>query len=226
MSNIDYIKKLSFFSGLGDEDLRKISELLIERKYRKNMIIFAEGEPAEAVYFIKKGKVKISKNTPDGKEHIIHIMNDGQVFAEACLFGISPYPANAEVLEDSEIYMIKNEDLEKLLESSPRTAIEIVKVMAGRLNLISRQVENLALRDAYGKTASLIMQLLKDEGKPLEDGAVFKTELSRQDMGNMVGLTRETFTRALTRLKNDKAIDIDRDEIRIINLERLKNWIS
>lgn len=226
MSNIDYVKKLSFFSEIDDEDANKIANLIIERKYKKNMIIFMEGEPSEAVYFVKSGKVKISKNTADGKEHIIHIMTDGEVFAEACLFGISPYPANAEAIEDSEVYMIKNADLERLLESSPKTAIQIIKVMSKRLNLVSSQIENLALRDAYGKTASLIIQLLKETGITVGNGVVLKTDLSRQDMGNMVGLTRETLTRALTRLKNDGAVDIDRDEIKILNLEKLKSWID
>ncbi len=225
MSNIDYIKRLSFFSQIDDDDAEKIGNLIIERKYKKNKIVFLEGEPAEAVFFVKKGKVKISKNTSDGKEHIIHIMTDGDVFAEACLFGISPYPANAEAIEDSEVYMIKNSDLEKMLESSPKTAIQIIKVMSKRLNLVSSQVENLALRDAFGKTASLIIQLIKDEGKAAEDGVVLKINISRQDMGNMVGLTRETLTRALTRLKNDRAIEIDRDEIKVIDLEKLKSWI-
>lgn len=226
MSNIDYVKKLSFFSEIDDEDANKIANLIIERKYKKNMIIFMEGEPSEAVYFVKSGKVKISKNTADGKEHIIHIMTDGEVFAEACLFGISPYPANAEAIEDSEVYMIKNADLERLLESSPKTAIQIIKVMSKRLNLVSSQIENLALRDAYGKTASLIIQLLRETGITAGNGVVLKTDLSRQDMGNMVGLTRETLTRALTRLKNDGAVDIDRDEIKILNLEKLKSWID
>lgn len=225
MRNIDYVKKLSFFSEMDDEDINKIANLIIERKYKKNMIIFMEGEKAEAVFFVKKGKVKISKNTLDGKEHIIHIMTDGEVFAEACLFGVSPYPANAEAIEDSEVYMIKNSDLEKMLESSPKTSIQIIKVMSKRLNLVSSQIENLALRDAYGKTASLIIQLLKNDGKSAGDGIVLRTNLSRQDMGNMVGLTRETLTRALTRLKNDGAIDTDRDEIKILNLEKLKSWI-
>lgn len=224
MDNIDYVKKLSFFSEIDNEDINKIANLIIERKYRKNMMVFMEGEPAEAVFFVKNGKVKISKNTSDGKEHIIHIMTDGEVFAEACLFGISPYPANAEAIEDSEVYMIKNSDLEKMLETSPKTAIQIIKVMSKRLNLVSSQIENLALRDAYGKTASIVIQLLKDNGIAAEEGVVLKTNLSRQEMGNMVGLTRETLTRALTRLKNDGAIDIDRDEIKILDLEKLKNW--
>lgn len=225
MGNIDYVKKISFFSEIDDEYADKIANLIIERKYKKNMIVFMEGEPAEAVYFVKKGKIKISKNTNDGKEHIIHIMTDGEVFAEACLFGTSPYPANAEAIEDTDVYMIKNSDLEKMLEASPKTAIQIIKVLSKRLNLVSRQIENLALRDAYGKTASLIIQLLKDNGITADNGVVLKTNLSRQDMGNMVGLTRETLTRALTRLKNDKAIDIDRDEIRILDLKKLKSWI-
>lgn len=225
MNRKDYIKKISFFSDISDEYVDRIANLIIERKYKKNMIIFMEGEPAEAVFFVKSGKVKISKNTHDGKEHIIHIMSDGDVFAEACLFGISPYPADAEAIEDTEVFMIRNSDLENLLESFPNIAVQIIKVLSRRLNLVSKQIENLALRDAYGKTASLIIQLLKDEGIDISDGAILKTSLSRQNMGNMVGLTRETFTRALTRLKNDGAIDIEKDEIKIINLKKLKSWI-
>jgi CRP/FNR family cyclic AMP-dependent transcriptional regulator len=120
MNNREYIKKLAFFSDLDNESLDKIAQIMIERKYKKNMIIFMAGEPAEAVFFVKKGKVKIYKTTQDGKEHIIHIMSDGDVFAEACLFGVQPYPANAEAMDDSEIVMIKNKDLEHLLELHPQ----------------------------------------------------------------------------------------------------------
>jgi CRP/FNR family transcriptional regulator, cyclic AMP receptor protein len=225
MSNREYLTKLSFFSDIGSESLDKIADIMVERKYRKNMVIFMAGEAAEAVFIIKKGKVKISKVTQDGKEHIIHIMSDGDVFAEACLFGVQPYPANAEATDDSEIYMIKNKDLEELLQAYPRIAIEIIKIMAGRLKMISGQVENLALRDAFGKTASLIMQLLKNENIPLQNGALLKNTLSRQDMANMVGLSRETFTRALSKLKQDKAIDIEKEQIIVVDIERLKSWI-
>ena len=225
MKNIEYIKKISFFSEIDEEDADKISKLIIERKYKKNMMVFMEGERAEAVFFVKKGKIKISKSASDGKEHIIHIMTDGDVFAEACLFGMSHYPAYAEAIEDSEVYMIKNSDLEKLLEAYPKMAIQIIKVLSKRLNLVSTQIENLALRDAYGKTAALIIQLLRNSGIAAKNGVVLRTDLSRQDMGNMVGLTRETLTRALTRLKNDGIIDIDRDEIRLLDVEKLNSWI-
>jgi CRP/FNR family transcriptional regulator, cyclic AMP receptor protein len=223
--NKEYIKKIDFFSEIDNESLAKVEEILIERKYKKNMVIFMSGEPAEAVYIVRRGKVKISKVTQDGKEHIIHIMSDGDVFAEACLFGIQPYPANAEAIEDSDICMIKNKDLEELLVSQPKMAVQIIKIMAKRLKMISMQVENLALRDAFGKTASLLIRLLRNEGIQLKDGALLRTTLSRQDMANMVGLSRETFTRALSKLKQDKAIDIDKEQIIITNVEKLESWI-
>ncbi|WP_201769309.1 Crp/Fnr family transcriptional regulator [Fervidicella metallireducens] len=190
------------------------------------MPIFMEGEAGEAIYFVKQGKVKIFKNTQDGKEHIIHIMTEGEVFAEACLFSNSRYPANAEAIEDSEVLMIKNKDIEELILKQPTIGIEIIKVMAKRLMMVSKQIEYLALQDAYGKTASLLIKLIKDEGLPLKDGIKLKTSFSRQEMGNMVGLSRETFTRALSKLRQDKAIEIDKDEIIIISVNKLKSWVQ
>ncbi|TDT45640.1 Crp/Fnr family transcriptional regulator [Fonticella tunisiensis] len=225
MDNKQYIRRLSFFSELDDESIDKILGLMIERKYKKNMIIFMEGETAEGVFFIKRGKVKIFKTTQEGKEHIIHIMSDGEIFAESCLFVGGTYPASSETIEDSEIYMIRNSDLEKLLEKYPKIAIHIISVMGRRLKLVSKQIENLALRDAYGKAAALIIQLIKDQGLELKNNIVLKTHLSRQDMGNMVGLTRETFTRALSMLKHNGAIDIDKDEIIVLNVDKLRGWM-
>lgn len=225
MENLDYVKKLQLFSGLDDKSLGVISNLLREKKYRKNELIFMEDEASKAVFFVKKGKVKIYKTTQEGKEHIIHIMKDGDVFAEACLLGAFPYPANSEAIEDSDIFIIDNEDLEKLLENHPKIGIEIIKVLSKRLQMVSKQVENLALRDAYGKAASLIIQLLKNQGKELSNGVILSTGLSRQDMGNMVGLSRETFTRALSKLKQYEAIDIIKDEIKVIDVKKLEEWI-
>ncbi len=226
MENKEYLRKLVFFSELDDKSLNEISRLIVERKYKKNEIIFMEGEPSEAVFFIKKGKVKISKNAPDGKEHIIHIMGNGDVFAEACLFGDVPYPASAEAVDDTDIIMIKNKEFLELLETIPQVAIEIIRVMSGRLIMVSRQIENLALKDAYGKAASLIMQMLRSQGNAIKNGEVLITNLSRQEMANMVGLTRETFTRALSKLKQDGAIEIDRENIKIVDADKLKNWMG
>jgi CRP/FNR family transcriptional regulator len=70
MKNTEIIKNLSFFSQLSEEDLQKVANISIDRNYKKNMIIFIEGEPGDAFYFIKSGKIKVFRTYEDGKEHI------------------------------------------------------------------------------------------------------------------------------------------------------------
>ncbi|KRQ85809.1 cAMP receptor protein [Caloramator mitchellensis] len=224
--NNEFLSKISIFKELDDECLSKISALLIEKRYDKGSLIFMEGEAAQAVYFVKKGKVKIYKTGQDGKEHILNILSDGEVFAESCLFGMNKYPASAEAFEDTGVLFIKIKELEKLLENYPKIAIGIIKTMGKRLQMVSKQIENLALRDAFGKTAMLLMDLVTRKFSKIYDGIEVETELSRQEMASMVGLTRETFTRALSKLKDYGAIEFERDKIRIINIEKLKEFIE
>lgn len=216
------LKKIGLFSTLDEESLDKLSQIIVEREYKKGSNIFIEGEKAKAVYIIKQGKVKIYKTAQDGKEHIIHIMGDGEVFAEACIFDVCPYPASADAVENTIVYVINNRDLEAILERNPKIAIELVKVMARRLRMVAMQIENLSLKDAYQKTAALIVQLFKIHNKEIKSGSRMKLEISRTDMANMVGLTRETLTRALFRLKDEGIIDIDGKDIIILDYEILE----
>jgi CRP/FNR family cyclic AMP-dependent transcriptional regulator len=221
-----FLKKIAIFSDLDEDSLERIGYLINERKYQKGSLIFMEGEEAEAVYFIKKGKVKIFKTGQDGREHIINILPEGEVFAESCLFGLNKYPASAEAYEDIEVLLIKIKDFEKLLEEYPKISIGIIKAMGKRLQMVSKKIENLALRDAYGKTAMLLMDLILKKHSKLYDGLEIDTDLSRQEMASMVGLTRETFTRALAKLKESGAIDFERDRIKIISVDKLKDFIE
>ncbi|WDU82852.1 Crp/Fnr family transcriptional regulator [Caloramator sp. Dgby_cultured_2] len=124
---------------MDEGSLERIASLINERRYQKGSLIFMEGEEAEAVYFIKKGKVKIFKTGQDGREHIINILPEGEVFAESCLFGLNKYPASAEAYEDIEALLIKIKDFEKLLEEYPKISIGIIKAMGKRLQMVSKR---------------------------------------------------------------------------------------
>jgi len=219
------LKKLSFFSSLDSESLNKLSEIIIEKEYKKGSNIFIEGERAEAVYVVKIGKVKIYKTGNDGKEHIIHIMSDGEVFAESCIFEACPYPASAEAIEDTVVYVLDNKKLEKILEEHPKIAVELVKIMAKRLRMVAMQIENLSLKDANQRTATLIVNLFKSSGIEIRNGSKIKLNVSRTEMANMIGLTRETLTRTLFKFKNEGIIDIDGKELIIVSSHKLMELI-
>jgi len=221
----EYLAKISLFRDLPEEDLQVISGLARVRNYKKNMIIFMEGEPGEALYFIISGKVKIFKMTEDGREQILHILQDGDVFAEVVLIDRGPYPATAEIIEAGQIGMLMNDDLENLLRKNADISLKLLKIMSKRLRLAQIQVRDLALKDTYGRLASMLLMLAKDHGEETGCGIKIDLPLSRQELANLIGTTRETVTRILGDFKKFKCIELDKQAIIIINEAKLKTWL-
>jgi len=224
MNNHDYLRQISIFSELEGEFLEKIYQISRVRKYKKGRIIFMEGEPGEAFFYIKSGLVKISKLSRDGREHILHVLNEGHVFAEVTLFSNTEYPATAEVLEDAEIGIIKNEDLEKVIKENPDLSLQLIKYLNKRLVEAHMKIRNLALYDTYERTAQALVKLAEDYGKKSSKGVNLGINISRQELANIVGTTRETVIRALTAFKKEHLIGIEKNTITIIDLESLKEW--
>ena len=226
IDRLDFLKKIPYFSSVSKEELKAIADIMIERTYDKGQVLFMEGEFGEAVHFVVEGRVKISKTSEDGREHILYIATDGDIFAEVILFNEVNYPATAEVMEKSKIAIIRNEDLEKVLKAHPSMAVAIIKVLNKRLIDAQQRVKSLALHNTHGRTAQMLMKLAKEHGKKTDNGLELDLTISRQELANMVGTTRETVTRVLMAFKKYKLIEIDRNIIRITQPEKLKEWIT
>lgn len=226
MDKYEYLRQISIFSELKNEFLEKIHQISIVRKYGKGRIIFMEGEPGEAFFYVKSGLVKITKLSRDGREHILHILNGGHIFAEVTLFNKIEYPATAEVIEEAEIGIIKNEDLEKVIMENPDLSLQLIKYLNKRLVEAHIKIKNLALYDTYGRTAQALVKLAEDYGKRSSKGIQLDLNISRQELANIVGTTRETVIRALTAFKKEHSIDIDRNTITVIDLEKVKEWYN
>lgn len=221
----DYLKKFAVFEQLKDETLLQIHQYSIERTYRRGAVIFFEGDPGEGFHYVIKGKVKIVKATDDGREHIIKIMAPGEIFAEVLLFNSQPYPATAIVVEEARVGVIKNTDLERLVLANNKLALELIKALSKRLLYAQQKIKNLALGDVLARTAETLLRLGKESGRPGDAGAIAITiDLSRQELANLVGTTRETVTRTLGALKKDRIIDFDGDQLIILKPERLRSY--
>lgn len=225
MKNTEYIKSFTFFSELAEEELEKIAEISIERRYKKNMPVFMEGEPGEAFYYIKSGRVKIFRTYEDGKEHIVHILGDGEVFGEATLFSRIPYPASATVYEDSLIGIIRNSDMERLVSGNSELALKIIRIFAKKLLFAQDKIRDLAFNDVFSRTASQILKLSVDYGRETEEGILLDLQLSRQELAEMVGTTRETISRVISRFRKERSISEKKEHLIILNEARLKKWV-
>ncbi len=225
MSNYNYLKKIPVFSDLSDEELMEINKIVLLRKYKKGTIIFMEGEQGNEVYFVKKGKVKLTNLIEDGREKILHFLKPGEIFAEVLLFDGGPFPATAEVIEDAEIGVIRNKDIEKIVLNNTEFAWKLLKVMAGRLREAQLHVRDLALRGMYGRLASTLQRLAEDYGINTCEGVCVNLNLSQQELADLIGSSRETVARILADFKKAGAIKVKRPKIIIVNKQVLWDWM-
>lgn len=225
MDNLHILRQMLMFQDLSEESLRKVNNIWRENTYKKGKIIFMEGEPGYAFYFVISGKVKLYKTSNEGKEHIIHIFGEGYVFGEVVIYGNTEYPATAEVLENSRIGMIRVDELEELIKEDSPLALELIKVLCRRLLMASVEIKNLAFKDASQRTAIALLKLSQSHGVKTPGGIELDLDITRQELADAAGTTRESATRALTRLKKDKIIDLG-ETIVITDIDKLINWID
>ncbi|KUK08566.1 MAG: cAMP-binding catabolite gene activator [Caldanaerobacter subterraneus] len=225
MKGLEYLRKIPYFSELEDEKLEKLHNIATLKPVKKGCIIFTEGQKGEAIYFVKTGKIKISKISSVGKEYTIKIMEEGDVFGESTLFIGGEYPATAEAIEDSEILELKNKDIEDLILKDTQIALSIIKILAKRLKYIAVVIENLALRDSVGRTASILLTFARERGMSTKEGILVEIDLKRQELANLAGTSRENITRILSQMDRDGIIKLGKDKILIKDLEELRKML-
>ncbi|HHW06624.1 MAG TPA: Crp/Fnr family transcriptional regulator [Clostridia bacterium] len=219
------LKKVFVFNSLTDEELAKIAGIARFRFYKKNTVIFHEGDPGEGLFFVQKGKIKLSKMSSDGKEKILHFCQAGDVFAEVLLFDAGEYPATAETLEDSEIGLIRHQDMEQLLRDNGEITLKILKVMAKRLREAQYHIRDLAFNDAYSRLASALLNLAKEYGRKVDNLDHIGISLNQQDLAGVIGTSRETVARIMGEWRREGIISINNKEIVINDREKLKAWL-
>ncbi|MBF7082440.1 Crp/Fnr family transcriptional regulator [Desulfallas sp. Bu1-1] len=224
-NNLHYLKKIPLFAYLNEDQLAEVEKVIIERNYQKGRIIFMEGEPGEAVFFVKSGRIKVTKQTGDGREHILHFINPGEVFAEVVMFDNGTYPATAEVIEDCTVGLIRNADMEKIISNNPGIALGLLKIMARRLRISQQQLIELALLDTTRRAASMLLFLASEQGRQTEQGILIDISLTNQDLANLIGTSRETANRILNDFKRQKAIEVKRGQVTILDKYKLKSWL-
>ncbi|MCR3921361.1 MAG: Crp/Fnr family transcriptional regulator [Firmicutes bacterium] len=222
--NAELLKKVPFFDGLTEQELETLSGVMIERTYAKGTILFFESDRGEALFVINHGRVKISKASLDGREQILHMYKDGDIFAEVVLFDRGPYPATAEAVEDTQCWLLRNADMERLLQAQPALAVKLLRIMSRRLRQAQLLIRDLALHDTYGRLASLLLRFMRLEGRESTKGTILEMALTRQEMANMIGTSRETVARVLSRFQKDGILLLDKQRIIIKDEAKLREW--
>lgn len=204
------LSKFSLFRDLNDHELSEIVNISISREWKKGNHVFMQDEPIENVYFIYKGIVKIYKTDYTGKEQIVNFLKKGDMFPHVGFFRKGGYPAFAEIVEDATLVVVPISKFEKVLIDNPHLSIKVFKVLGEKIVDLQDQLESQIMDNTSEQIMRLLVRLAKQHGKKLDSGKYFlKSAFTNKDLANMIGTTRETVSRTLTKMKKNGMIETD-----------------
>jgi len=216
---IDFLKSIPYFSGLSPAELDSIRRRLFEIKAERGEVILLEGEPAESLFFVVSGVVKVFKTSIEGKEQILSIVRPGESFNDVSVFDGGPNPTSAQAMGPVVLYGIKNNDLKVILREHPQVVLNIIKVLAERVRQLVSLVEDLSFRRVIGRVAKILLEHAGDGTGP-------RPQLTQQEMAAMAGTVREVVARSLKALEEEGAIRLDRHRIVITDKEALQEMVE
>jgi CRP/FNR family cyclic AMP-dependent transcriptional regulator len=185
---------------------------------RRFATVYSEGSPADSVFFVDSGLVKIYKRGDDNKEIILQIVSPGELFGEQAVAGEQTRSIAAEVLQEGIIYVIPRELLLRVCERRPELWRELAGFLAMRKRQLEKKVELLCLHDVEYRILYYMAELAKTfGGKP--NGTEYSIPLSQGELASLIGATRETTSTTLNALARRGVIRLGRRQLIVPSIE-------
>ena len=207
-----FLKRIRLFNSLTDKELHELSPKVLLKEFRKNHIILHEEDTNSFMYIIVQGKVKIYQIADEGKEMILSVHGAGEFFGEMSLIDGKTDPATVAAMEPSLVAVISREDFYDMLYSQKKILENLLELLCTRLRESWKKIQMLNFNDAAQRVKMLLLMLAEDYGDKSEDGTTLRIKLIHQNMADMTGLTRETVTRVLDKMKHNGEIKITKDK--------------
>ena len=222
MNHIDFLRNVSLFESLDQQELEALSDLAFTRTFSKDNVIILAEEEGDTLFIIKKGQVKVSIVSEEGREVILSLLGESSVFGELSLLDGKPRSANVVATEETNLLMLRRADFVQLIYKTPQIATALLAELATRLRKTDRQIEGLALLDVTSRISETLLQLATEQGTETVDGVVIESRPTHQELANMSGTTRETVSRVLKRLEEQGYISCSGRKIAILREEHWK----
>ncbi|MFW5709575.1 MAG: Crp/Fnr family transcriptional regulator [Chloroflexota bacterium] len=209
------LSSVIYFEGITSEEREYIADNSQLRTFAANETIFLEGESAQGLWIVEKGRVKIYKLSPDGNEHILHLRGPGKTFNDIGALDGGQNPANAAALSATvQVWLIPAEVITHVLSNNLQVSLNVIRLLARRVRSLVGQIEDLALY-------SVIVRLARFLIKQAEDPSLSGPGVTRTAIAAHLNTTPQTISVALRELETTGAIQFDRHQVTIVDEDKL-----
>jgi CRP-like cAMP-binding protein len=221
-SKLWYLERFRLLDVLTDAQKREVEALTRMLEIKRGHHIYAPGDPSDQIFLLKAGIVRISAMTGDQDERILAFLYPGDIFGELAVVDETPRGHLATAHEDVVLCALGRDLLLRLIQETPALGYRITKLMGLRLRRFETRVEELLFKSAHARVAHALLDMATDYGVEDDGGVLIPIRLNQRDLGNLVGLARETVNVVLQDFKQRGLVDATRRSIRITDPSRLR----
>ncbi len=213
------LRSCQLFTGVPQADLEAIAEVSLVKSLERGEYLFHEGDPATGFYVIQRGAVNVHRVTAAGKEQVIHVFRTGDSFAEVALAAPTGYPADARVLEKTQVLLVQKEGFLALIKQQPELALRMLGSMSGHLRVLVGQIEDLTVKDVETRLANWLVKRCPNSQS--ETPVKIELTVAKGVLAAELGTVRETFSRTLAKFRELKLLSVKGKTVTVFSPAKL-----
>ena len=217
-----YLENIDLQEMLCPNRLKDIRNSEHSSSFNKNEFIYFQEDPANLVYLISSGRVKIGSYTENGEEIVKAILSSGELFGEMALTGEEKRAEFAQAMDNNTTVCSMSIDmLKSLMAENKELSFKIYKLIGMRIRRLEKKIESLVFKDARTRIIEFLRDTALGHGKKVGFETLIPTKFTHKDIASLTGTSRQTVTTILNELREDNIINFDRRKILIRDLEKL-----
>lgn len=220
---VDSLRRCALFAHVDDVGLSVLARLTRRRRFRRNEVIFHQGDVGDSLHIVAEGGVKIVLPSHEGEEAIIAGLKPGDFFGELALLDGSPRSTTATAIEPTDTLALPREQFQRLLAEDSRLVDALLRALAGELRRLTGHVEELHFLDLAGRLSTRLARLARDVEPDAHGRVTLDWPFTQSDLAAMIGGTRQSVNKLLSGLVDDGLLEIDRDTLVINDLATLES---
>lgn len=223
-TKIWFLENFSLLQVLSAEEMKMMDNMASMKDAPKNQVLYFSEDSANSIYLLKKGKVKISKISKEGREVILAILGPGEVFGELSITGQEKREEIAEVTEDAVICKVGILDFESMMEHNPKFNLQVTKLIGFKLKKIQNRLENLIFKTSDQRVKSFIKETVMELGRDIigeDNQKVVELRLTQEVIAKLTATSRQTVTTVFNDLEERGIIKYDRKRIFVRDMKAL-----
>ena len=220
------LQAVPVFETLGDEDLHRVAEVVVTRRFPGGQVIFREGDPSNTCYVVRSGHARAIREHPDGRTITLTHFGPGDIFGELAMFDDELRSATVETLDEVDLIAIPGRDMRRLMTEHGAIASKLVVSLGRRMRIANERLTRQSFQTVQSRVAIVLGDLVTQarlEGAG-GDGAV-ELIITQADIAQLAGCSRESASRFLTTLANSGAIEQGRGRIKVLDTDVLTGFI-